>query len=167
MRRFYRDERLGATHLNEVVVAVERAQPYGDVVSTPHGSILPYRRRVISDDASTTTSYDPWWYTLNPDGDNAAEVEIAIGEWTHGVRAIMEAAATKIVLTADHQYVWTSHVLNSGTVTIEGPSPTKPVCSAADSTLRFWLWQFRLVSGIASPERRGYIGNIIIPGTFA
>jgi hypothetical protein len=121
---------------------------------------------VISDDASIT-NYDPWWYTLNPDGDNAAEVEIGAGEWTHGVRAIMTVAAAKIVLTADYQYVWTSHVMNSGTVTIDGPSTVKPVCSEVDSTLRFWLWQFRLESGVAAPYRRGYMGNVIIPGTFA
>jgi hypothetical protein len=57
--------------------------------------------------------------------------------------------------------------MGSGVAYIAGPSTTRPVSSEEDSTVRFWLWQFRLIEGVASPERRGYQGNIIIPGTFA
>jgi len=106
-------------------------------------------------------------YKLNPDGDDPAEVLIYSGEGHHGVRAIIDVSDTKKTLTADHQYLWFENVLGSGTAIIAGPSPSRPVSTAADSTFREWLYLFRLISGVASIERVGHFGNIIIPGAFA
>jgi len=106
-------------------------------------------------------------YKLNPDGDNPAEVLIYSGEAQHGVRAIIDVVDTKIVITEDLQYVWVEYVLGSGTAIITGPSTSRPVSTAADSTFRQWLYLFGLSGGVASLVRVGHFGNVVIPGAFA
>ncbi len=105
-------------------------------------------------------------YVLDPIGDNPAQIRICAGEIHHGARAIIDVAQTDIVITQDHQYVWVAYPLGSGAATIAGPSTSRPVSTGADGVIREWLYLFRLVAGVASHERTGHVGNIIIPGAF-
>jgi hypothetical protein len=69
-----------------------------------------------------------------------------------------------ITITADHQYTWVEHVLESNTAVIKGPGLDKPVSD--DIIIRVWLHQFRLISGVVSVEKTGHFGNIHIFGTY-
>ena len=106
-------------------------------------------------------------YALNPDGDNVAEVRIYAGEIHHGARAIIDVAQTDKILTEDHQYLWAEYPLGTGAAIIAGPSTSRPVSTDADGTFREWLFLFRLVDGVASLEKIGNMGNILIPSAFA
>lgn len=104
-------------------------------------------------------------YKFNPDGDNVAEVMIYSGEAHHGKRGIIDVTDTKKILTVDHQYLWIEYVMGSGVATIAGPSTVRPVSDS--TTFREWLYLFRLIEGVASLERVGHFGNILIPGAYA
>ena len=106
-----------------------------------------------------------FWYDLNPDGDNAAEIKVRAGEAHHGTRGVLDVAAKKFTLTIDHQYVWAQYVFGSGAVTLEGPSAIRPQNDS--TTYRAWLHQFRLITGVASHENAGHVGYIDIPGAYA
>lgn len=105
-------------------------------------------------------------YKLNPLGNDPAQVRIYAGEVHHGARNIIDVAQTDKVLTDDHQYLWVEYPLGSGAATIAGPSTARPKTTDADGIFRDWLFQFRLIAGVASLEKIGHLGNILIPGAF-
>lgn len=162
------DKQLNLSNFNRMMDVLERVAnmrftPDFYVVDSPAG-IQVGMRKVSS--GLTLDSTVCFGYILNPDGDNTAEVKIYSGELHHGTRAIIDIPDTKVVITADHQYVWLEYVYASGNASIAGPSTSRPVSSDADSTYRKWLYMFRLISGVASLERNG-LWNVELPGSFA
>lgn len=138
-----------------------------DVMGRTGRTVLDFSNRRAARKDNFPWSKLGFGYGLNPDGDNAAEIVIYAGELHHGARAIIEVAETKKVITVDQQYIWVEYVLGSGAATIAGPSTTRPVSTAADSTFREWLFLFGLADGTASMDAIGHMGNIVLLGNFA
>jgi len=110
--------------------------------------------------SSSTMSYSDWAFGFSISG---AVVTVMSGE-VHPKKQVPIIIAQKdVTITADHQYIWVEHVLESAAI-IQGPSTDRPVSD--DIMFRVWLHQFRFIDGVASIEKIGHLGNIYIFGNY-
>lgn len=95
-----------------------------------------------------------------------ATVTIIGGEVNWGTNEPIEVVDTQVNLTADYQYVGIE--FDGAELRVIGPSTIKATFRRDATVYRKWLYQFRLVEGMASLLRAGGLaGNIEIPGWFA
>jgi len=111
--------------------------------------------------AGSTMSYSDWAFGFSISG---TEVTVSMGEVHPKKQTPIVLASKKITLTADHQYVWVEHVLETDQAVIQGPGLDRPVSD--DIMYRVWLHQFRLINNVASLEQVGHVGNIYIFGNY-
>lgn len=94
-----------------------------------------------------------------------AVVTIKGGEVLWGTNAPVEIGDTNVTLTTDYQYVGIQ--FTGGVLSILGPSTDKATFRPDATVWRTWLYQFRLVSGVAGLYRIGRMaGNVEIPAWF-
>ena len=104
-------------------------------------------------------------FSLNPDGDNTAEIGINAGKVRHGIRTPVSVATTKIVIGADQTWIFVAYTYGStGTIT---SSTSEPVDT--ETVHNHVLHLVTLTDGVASVETGDikHLGDIFIPGAFA
>lgn len=142
----------------------ESAKRIATVVRATEASpvnLAPFRRRSHQTTEAVGGDYSDWAFGFSISG---AVVTVNAGEVQHGKRAIMDIAQKGVTITADHQYIWVEHILETGGASIALPSTERPVTD--DIMYRIWLYQFRLVAGVASLEKIGHLGNIAISSAY-
>ena len=103
-------------------------------------------------------------FTLNPDGDNAAEVGINAGKVRHGTRTAVSVSSAKIVCS-DQTWIFVAYTYGStGTITSSASEPVD-----TETVHNHALYLVTLTSGVASVESGDikHLGDIFIPGAFA
>ena len=94
--------------------------------------------------ASGSESKKAFGYSIS-----GAVVTVNAGYLVRGTRNPISVAGDSIELTADHQWIWIQYTIGA-TAALAGPSLTRP--QSDDAVYRKALYQFRLVTGIASLE---------------
>ena len=93
-----------------------------------------------------------------------AVVTILNGEVRHGAAEPIEVPATAVAISVDYSYVGVE--FDGATVTIPAASPDKALFRSDAQTYRTWLYQFRLIAGVAVRHRVGHQGPIDLAGWF-
>jgi hypothetical protein len=109
--------------------------------------------------------YSKWrfGFTINPDGDNPAEIDVKAGDIQWG-KTTITIADTRVVIASNATYVGLE--CNGSTASIVTSTSITDVTS--DNTyLRTWLHKWDLVDGKATMTTLGHLGNIINPSTYA
>jgi hypothetical protein len=130
--------------------------PNMTIDNNPNGYVLK-----VKPSTSTTMSYSDFAFGFSISG---AVVTVMKGEVHPKKQSPISIIQKAITLTADHQYVWVEHVLESNVAVLAAPNVDRPVSD--DIMYRVWLHQFRLIDGVASLEQIGHLGNIYIFGNY-
>ena len=104
-------------------------------------------------------------FTLNPDGDNTAEIGINAGKVRHGTRTPVSVTSDKIVIGTDQTWVFVAYTFGStGTIT---SSTTEP--EDTETVHNHALYLVTLTGGIAGVDTGDikHLGDIFIPGVYA
>jgi len=103
-------------------------------------------------------------FTLNPDGDNTAEVGINAGKVRHGTRTAVSVSSAKIVCS-NQTWIFVAYTYGStGTISSSASEPVD-----TETVHNHALYLVTITSGVASVESGDikHLGDIFIPGAFA
>jgi len=103
-------------------------------------------------------------FTLNPDGDNTAEVGINAGKVRHGTRTAVSVSSAKIVCS-NQTWIFVAYTYGStGTISSSASEPVD-----TETVHNHALYLVTITAGVASVESGDikHLGDIFIPGAFA
>ena len=121
---------------------------------------------IVLDSASSEMDYSDYafGFTLNPDGDNAAEVGVNAGKVRHGTRTAVSVSSAKIVCS-DQTWIFVAYTYGStGTISSSASEPVD-----TETVHNHALYLVTITAGVASVESGDikHLGDIFIPGAFA
>ena len=103
-------------------------------------------------------------FSLNPDGDNTAEIGINAGKVRHGTRTAVSVSSAKIVCS-NQTWIFVAYTYGStGTISSSASEPVD-----TETVHNHALYLVTITSGVASVESGDikHLGDIFIPGAFA